>query len=72
MTDERKRGLYIELQHLEDHYIDWDIILLPPSQTQYTIKNLFPDTKHTIKLRTVGESGIFGPVTTKRVQTMRK
>ena len=72
MTDDRRRGLYVEIQYNEDGYTDWDLKLLPPSIHQHTIKGLFPGTKYVIRLRTLGESGVFGPVTTKKVTTKRK
>ena len=69
VTDELRRWLYIEIQYRDEHSTDWNVKLVPPSANKYTIKKLLPNTQVLIKLRTVSESGAFGPVNLKAVRT---
>lgn len=67
--DELRRWLYIEVQYKDEHSTDWNTKLVLSSANTCTITELLPNSTVLLKLRTVSESGAFGPVNEQTVQT---
>ena len=67
--DKNGEPLYVEVKYKYKGFEDWQLKLIPPRENSFLLTDIPYATTVEFKLRAVGYSGVFGPVTTKSATT---